>query len=306
LAIPQELSASDGALSAAASATVSTQFHADVRFFGAPVPSAYLPAFARAIARLNAEVVGPLAPVTLSNRNVASDCAASGVAPLNETIGSTVIYTSVGVMDGPGGVVAASGPCYIRQTDKLTVVGTILLDEADLPAALANGQLEDVVFHEMHHVLGFGTLWTTVSPMLIVNAGTPASGFIGADGIRGCFLAGGLAPDCDPAIPLETAGGDATADGHWRQSIFGNELMTGSIGEPGERKPLSSMTIGSLADLGYTTNGNVADRYAVSSAVVADLSRLRRAQAVGLVSVRERLLAPRFIVTPGGAMSKIP
>lgn len=305
LAIPQALSASFGALSVSATATVTTQFHAEVRFFGAPLASNYLPAFARALARLDAEVVGALSPVTLANQPVATDCDAGGVAPLSETISSTVIYVSVGVMDGPGGIVAASGPCYIRQADKLTVVGTILLDESDLPAALSNGQLEDVVFHEMQHVLGFGTLWNTVSPTLIINAGMPNSGFVGHSGIHGCHLAGAPTAACDPSIPLESFGGDATADGHWRQSIFGNELMTGSVGEPGTRKPLSSMTIGSLTDIGYQTNGNVADPYSVTSDAIAAISTLRLALHEDALVVRERLLRPRFSMSRVGEVTRI-
>ena len=51
-------------------------------------------------------------------------------------------------------------------------------------------------------------------------------------------------------------------DSHWRESVFGDELMTG--GERGVRgtfEPLSSVTVASLADLGYAVNYAAADAF---------------------------------------------
>ena len=306
LAIPQQLTATVGNISTVASATVSTQYHAEVRFFGPSIDPAYLPALTRAINRLNAEVVGPLAPVTFTNQDIANTCGVTGVAPLNESIGSLVIYASVGKIAGGGGIVASSGPCYVRQSNHLTVVGTMLFDAADLPTIFSNGQLNDVVFHEMQHVLGFGTLWSTVTPLLIVNAGTPQTAFTGAAGIRGCQQAGDVPTDCLPAIPLENSGGPGSADEHWRWSVFGNELMTAVLPAPGTPKLLSSMTVGSLADLGYQTNGNVADTYTIPSAVAASSMNLRVALRPTRSDVREVVLKPRFTVTRDGVTSVIP
>jgi hypothetical protein len=306
LAIAQELSATAGNLSAKAYANIATQYHAELRFFGPSIDAAYMPAFARALNRLNAEVVGQLAPVTLVNQDVAADCGAIGVAPLSEEIGTLVIYASVAPIDGAGGIVASSGPCYVRQSSKLTVVGTMLFDVADLPAALANGQLNDAIFHEMHHVLGFGTTWSTVTPSLVVNAGTPQTGFVGTAAILGCRQATTVAANCLPAIPLENHGGPATADSHWRESIFGNELMTASLAPPNAEKPLSAMTIESLRDLGYETNRSVAAAYSVASTIVTSGNTLRAAQAADAPAIQERVLPPRFTVTPTGIVSAIP
>jgi hypothetical protein len=305
LAVPQQLAASVGNIQATASAVVSTQFHAEVRFFGPPLDSVYRPAFTRAINRLNAEVIGQLTPVSFTNEDVANTCGVTGVAPLNEQIESLVIYASVGAIDGAGGIVASSGPCYVRQTDKLTVVGTMTFDAADLPTILNNGQLNDVVFHEMQHVLGFGTLWATVVPMLIVNAGTPETGFTGAVGIRGCQQAGGVSADCVPSIPLENIGGVGTADEHWRWSIFGNELMTAVLPPPGTPKLLSVMTIGSITDLGYQTNGNVADAYTIPSSVAASYTNLQASLGFDISRARDVVLRPRFTVTRDGVVSRM-
>jgi len=306
VAVLQQLTASIGALSATASATVTTQYHAQLRFFGPPISSAYAVVFARAIARLNAEIVGQLTPVNLTNQNVAKDCDAAGVAPITETIGSVVIYAAVDSMDGPGGIVASSGPCYVRQSNKLTLVGTMLFDSADVPIAANNHQLDDVVFHEMQHVLGFGTLWTAVSPALSINGGTPQTAFIGEAAILACQQAHGVASDCVPSIPLENLGGPASADSHWRHSIFGNELMTSSLAPAGQSKPLSAMTIGSLADLGYQVNANVADPYSIPSSVAASMANLRASQRIETPVIIDRIIVPRFVVSADGRSSRIP
>jgi hypothetical protein len=306
LIAPQQLTASAGNISAIVTAAVSTQFNAQLRFFGPPINPAYQGAFTRAINRLNAEIIGALTPVTFSNQDVASTCGVTGVAPLNEQIGSVVIYVSVDSTKAAGGIAASSGPCFVRQSNHLTVIGTISLNAAQLPAIFVNGQLNDVLLHEMQHVLGFGTLWSSLTPALIVNAGTPQTAFTGAAGIRGCQQAGGALADCVPSIPLENNGGPGTADSHWRSTIFGNELMTAFLAAPGTAKVLSEMTIGSLSDLGYQTNGNVADNYTIPSAVAASVAKLHGAVTPTLGELNEVVWKPRFTVTRDGLTSAIP
>ena len=63
---------------------------------------------------------------------------------------------------------------------------------------------------------------------------------------------------------MEATGGSGTALSHWRESVFTNELMTGWAG-PGTSLPLSTVTIGSLADLGYTVNYAAADPFIPAS-----------------------------------------
>ena len=62
-------------------------------------------------------------------------------------------------------------------------------------------------------------------------------------------------------VPVEDLGGYGTADAHWRESVFDNELMTGYINYG--PNPLSVVTIASLADLGYSVDMNQADPYSI-------------------------------------------
>jgi hypothetical protein len=65
--------------------------------------------------------------------------------------------------------------------------------------------------------------------------------------------------NCAAGVP--TSCGSGTRDVHWRESIFKTELMTGYISGP--TNPLSSVTIGALADFGYNVNFAAADAYTI-------------------------------------------
>jgi hypothetical protein len=126
----------------------------------------------------------------------------------------------------------------------------------------ANGFLSNVILHEMGHVLGIGTLWgiqgLLSDPSLPPNSGgdphfTGPQGIAAFDDIGGASYVGGA------KVPVENTGGEGTADSHWRESVFGNELMTGFIGAG--QSPLSKVTLASLADQGYGVDIAAADSY---------------------------------------------
>jgi hypothetical protein len=134
------------------------------------------------------------------------------------------------------------------------------LDEGDLNDLEASGLLEQVIIHEMGHVLGFGTLWNTSPNGFLVGGGTADPYFDGAAAIAAFDAAGGDART-DPKVPVENTGGPGTRDGHWRETVHNSELMTGWIESGGATNPLSAITIASLADMGYAVNMNAADPY---------------------------------------------
>src|SRR4029079_2535983 len=132
-------------------------------------------------------------------------------------------------------------------------------------ARIANGTLTDIIQHEMLHSVGIGTLWDLYG--LLQDAGTPSTRFTGTLGIAACIQMGG-APICPESVPVENIGGPGTADGHWRESVFATELMTGFVTSPtpgftGILNPFSVMSIQSLGDLGYVTNPNAADPFVI-------------------------------------------
>ena len=261
-AVVQQLQVTIGSKSAVINATVKTSYKIDVRFFGRALTPVQMALFTNAAARIRAIVVGQLPLVGTSNTDVASACGATGVAPLSEQIDGVIIFASIDSIDGPKKILAESGPCYIRNSatglDFRTSVGIMKFDSADINSLAANGNLQEVITHEMMHVVGFGSFWDSTAKNLLINYGTTVS-YIGTGGIAGC-QALGAAITCASSVPVEgVQGGPGTIDSHWRESTFVNELMTGFLNTG--TNPLSVMTIRSLEDLNYTVNPAAADPY---------------------------------------------
>jgi len=170
-----------------------------------------------------------------------------------------LIDASAAPIDGVGNILGQSTNDSFRAGSGLPYHGTMQFDTADLAAMEANGSLLSVVEHEMAHVLGFGSLWTTKG--LLVNSGTANVAYTGAQAVAAYDS---VFNTTATSIPVENTGGAGTANSHWRETVFGNELMTGFYNS-GIANPLSRITIASLADLGYTVNYAAADPYAPPS-----------------------------------------
>ncbi|PSR17739.1 hypothetical protein C8255_11035 [filamentous cyanobacterium CCP3] len=178
-----------------------------------------------------------------------------------ETIDDLLIEARGLSIDGPNGVLGQAGPTRLRSGSMLPITGVMEFDIGDLARLEAEGGLLDVIIHEMGHVLGIGTLWQIKN--LLVGVGSANPTYVGQNGMREFSTligAQGMTP-----IPIENTGGPGTRDGHWRETVFGNELMTGflNLGQ----NPLSRLTVGSLEDLGYAVNYTAADPYALPSAL---------------------------------------
>ena len=255
-AVPQQLTASDGGKTATINATVTSNYIIDVRFWGTAMTADQQALFTDAAARIRGIVVGAL-PIEDATGADPANCGVTGVPPLSENVPGVIIYASIQNIDGKGGILAQAGPCYTRSsTDLRTVIGSMEFDAADINSLGSGGNLVDVITHEMLHVVGVGVYWT--SKGLLRNYNTPTVEYIGVGGIQGCREVGGTT-SCASAVPVENTGGAGTFNSHWRESVFGNELMTGYI-NPGHL-PLSVMTVRSIEDLGYTVNPSGADPY---------------------------------------------
>jgi len=163
-------------------------------------------------------------------------------------------------IDGPEGILGQAGPRLLRTTgSQLPYTGVMRFDSADIAMMEADGTFTSVILHEMGHVLGIGSLWGMKN---LLNTTDPADPlYIGANALREYrTLAGNPTAT---GVPVENSGGAGTAGGHWRETVFGTELMTGYAEPAGVPMPISRMTVGSLQDLGYTVNYAAADAYAL-------------------------------------------
>lgn len=225
-------------------------------------------AFESARARWEAIVTGDLTPIGINSALLP----ACGGGPVDEGVDDLVINVIVGPIDGVGGILGQAGPCVLRTPGFLPLYGIMIFDSEDLADLESNNQLEDVILHEMGHVVGIGSIWEALGLVLDDGAvapdcDTPALAdpyFTGALALAAFNAAGGMGYTGNK-VPVEDLGGPGTRCGHWRESVFQTELMTGFISAPGTANPLSAISLQSMADMGYTVDVGEADAYTLPS-----------------------------------------
>jgi hypothetical protein len=223
-----------------------------------------------------------------------ADCGVNGfISPATLTSSNDLtIYAVVEPIDGVGKVLGSAGPCNARDGSLLPDLGTMRFDTADVDALAAAGQLQETITHEMGHVLGIGTTWKLKG--LLTGTGTAGQCgsdplFIGTNAVNEWQILGGTGN-----VPVEGAFddqgnpiGQGTCEGHWRESVFTKELMTGFLND-GVKNPLSKLTIASLKDMGYTVNLGVAEAYTLNSTLENTRTNTKTPKAQMI------LLEPRF------------
>jgi hypothetical protein len=170
------------------------------------------------------------------------------------------ITAEVSTIDGTGGVLGQAGPTATWTQTQLTAAGQMKFDVADANSFYNLGLWDDIVTHEMMHVLGFGSLWNFGSRHLVDNNpnGQPEY-YKGGNALSAYNELFGTNAQY---IPVETDGGSGTAGAHWDDAALNNELMTGYIGgtdQSGQYNSympnyLSKFSVMALADLGYAVN----------------------------------------------------
>jgi PKD repeat protein len=239
---------------------------------GVSLTSSQRAAVESAVARWEAVITADLPQVPTALPSLT--CGGATVPALDETVDDLVIYLQFEPIDGPGGILGQAGPCFVRLPGFLPFLGGMRFDTADLAFLEAQGRLEDVILHEMGHVLGFGTVWDDLGLIQDPTGVAPAP-------IQDTHFDGPLAiaafddvsdPDytAGSKVPVEndnTVYGSGSLNGHWREGIFGAELMTPSLNFGSN--PLSLVTIESLHDAGYQVDEGVADPFSLSFSLVA-------------------------------------
>ena len=212
---------------------------------------------------------------TIESAQPAGRCGPGSPAmAVGETIDDTRVYVTIDSIDGAGGILGRAAPCSWRQVsfatsdpiDQEVLRGFIELDEDDVNRLEAQGALISTVTHEFGHVLGVGTLWGPLGFLQDASVGGNANADTHFDGplTVAAFNAIGGRSYRGAKVPVQSGGERGSSDSHWRESVFGIELMTPFI-ELGDQ-PLSRITVESLADVGYEVNLTAADQYRVSGA----------------------------------------
>lgn len=247
---------------ATAGPVAAAAFTIEVRYVGDPPTEAQRAVFDRAATRWAELIRGDLPDVLLQFPPSSSGC----YPALDETVDDLVIFAELVAIDGPGSILGSAGPCLIRTSGLLPVVGRMRFDTADLLTLESNGRLADVILHEMGHVLGIGTMWSGQG--LLIGRGGSDPYFIGPTAQAAFMAATGPSGFLGNIVPVENTGGSGTRDGHWREVTAVTELMTGFLNS-GVPNPLSAITVGSLRDQGYVVNDAAADGYTLPAALQA-------------------------------------
>lgn len=262
-ATPQTVTATLNNITLQINATVTTLYSIVVRFFGDPMDAAQQALFTNAASRISGFITGDVIDANAQNLDL-TPCGLNN-QQLNELVDDVVIYASIQQIDGPGKILAQAGPCYYRNAAPagqpqqfMPAVGSMQFDAADINTLAGAGSLQEVITHEMLHVLGFGVLWEDRG--ILAGKDTPDPRYTGAQGRQGCVSVSGTVT-CATSVPVEATGGAGTANSHWRESTFDTELMTGFI--DASPNPISLMTVMSMADFGYGVNTADFDSYVI-------------------------------------------
>ena len=189
---------------------------------------------------------------------------------VNRQIDDVLIFVNRGrvIPGGRSGAAASSEQGVVRESGSgLPCFGLIRMYENVLDAeSIATGKTYSIFLHEIAHVLGFGLIWERKD--LLFN---PSENQAGLDtyfgGLRAidAFNRSGGTGYTGLKVPVENSievNASSGRDAHWRLSVFGDELMT-YVYRRGDQRPLSEITIQSLADLGYEVNASRAEPYSL-------------------------------------------
>jgi hypothetical protein len=217
-----------------------------------------------------------------------------------DVVDDIVIEVNLTYIDGPGvngrNVLGSAGPRYLRTADRLPVSGLMRFDTYDLGLMEQRGIFDEVIVHEMGHVLGIGTLWTYFRALR--QGPVIDYAYVGKYGNIHWNAEGG-----EGLLPIANVGAAGSIGGHWREAVMKNELMTPSI-NLGEN-PLSRISAAAMRDLGYGT-GVVGERYELERGALGATDPNAEAAAVaaavsagGLdIAESEELLLPVGEVVP--------
>ncbi|BDM78811.1 hypothetical protein AM10699_16800 [Acaryochloris marina MBIC10699] len=176
-----------------------------------------------------------------------------------EIIEGVLIYAVAVALDGESKILAQSSPLHLRKETLLPATGIIEFDKDDLSRIEDSGNLVSLIFHEIGHILGFGSLWEKKG--LVQGLGTSNPIYIGKNAMREYAKLVGY--DFPIPIPIENSGEKGSLYGHWRESILGSEIMTSYLGK--EYNPISNITLAAMEDIGYSVNYSAGDSVLLAS-----------------------------------------
>jgi hypothetical protein len=176
----------------------------------------------------------------------------------------------------PSRIAGLGGPCVMRPNG-LPLLGTLSLNILTV-AQLSERKLDDLIQHEVGHILGIGSLWARGELVALVSGDTASVDpiFVGPSALTAFDKLGRSNFFNGRRVPLEVR-----VLGHWRLNAFSGELMAPAL-TPNAPQALSSVTVAALRDLGWNVELEAYDEYVLPDLVVTQ----RVGTPTGLPSAR--------------------
>lgn len=226
-----------------------SQYNIDIKYLATP-DSKTQAAFDYSVDKWTSIIVGDIPSTYTYNKGRSCYGESGTVLNNNFVVDDLLIFADISYIDGPSNILGQAGPCII-DSNGMPRVGLMQFDSADV-GNLGASSLNALILHEMGHIIGIGTLWQTFG----VNS-PPSSVYTGAGGKAGLADIGGSG-----SPEVETDGGSGTAYGHWDETTYRTEMMTGWLDS---NSKLSALTVKSLRDLSYTVDASQAEAFTMPS-----------------------------------------
>lgn len=217
------------------------------------------------------------------------------------TIDDLMVLVEFRDIDGPGRTLAQAGVCRLREGSMLPFASVAFFDVSDIDGLIDSGDATELAVHEIAHALGFGVLWRPLGLLRdpALGVGAIDAHFVGPLAIAAFDAAGGTDYTGGAKVPVENLGGAGSANLHWRGSVLGGELMR-PLNRLGVPETFSSITIQSIADLGYIVDVSLAEPYTLPGAGAADAKPGR------VVDLGDDVLrGPVQVFDPGGRLVRV-
>jgi hypothetical protein len=195
----------------------------------------------------------------------------------------------------PSRLAGLGGPCAMRASG-LPLVGTISLNFLNYNS-LSDQKLDDLIQHEVGHVLGLGTIWNRGVYSGLVNGDSSATDpiFIGPHALEAFTRLGRSTQFAGRRVPLQLG-----ALGHWRIDAFVGEMMAPALAATVQ--PTSAVTVAALRDLGWIVEPEAYQDFTLPDAVVSGgvSPRVQAAGAQATLTLEGDIQLPELMILPGG------
>lgn len=196
----------------------------------------------------------------------------------------------------PARIAGQGGPCAIRPNG-LPLLGTISLNILNYNS-LSDRKLDDLMLHEVGHVLGLGTIWGrgALTPLVVGDSSATDPIFVGSNALSAFPRLGQSRRFTGRTVPLQL-----NVRGHWRGDVFLGEAMAPAL--TSTVQPMSSVTVAALADIGWNVELEAYEEYTLPEAVLRPATVTARVTGPRIVNVSMSLegdvLLPEMMIFAG-------